>query len=114
MTSQLSAVAVTSAANAWAVGLTVRPGHLQSLIEHWNGSAWTVMASPAQGMLTGVAATSASNAWAVGTTGSGKALILRWNGKAWKQVPCPAPAHSGLNGVAATSADHEFPRTYDR
>ena len=40
-----------------------------TLIEHWNGTAWTQVPSPnpsGDNVLDGVAATSASNAWAVG------------------------------------------------
>jgi hypothetical protein len=40
-----------------------------TLVEHWNGTAWTQVPSPnpsGDNELDGVAATSASNAWAVG------------------------------------------------
>ncbi|MDA8320156.1 MAG: hypothetical protein M0030_10185 [Actinomycetota bacterium] len=87
----LSAVAATSAGNAWAVG--GRAG--KTLILHWNGTAWKIVASPTPAggaMLTGVAAISAGDAWAVGynpTVGS-HALILRWTGKVWRTSSTPA------------------------
>jgi hypothetical protein len=94
----LFAVAMTSAQRAWAVG-----GHyaqfgnsfdIRTLIERWNGSTWTPVATPSPGTgasLRGVAVVSAKNAWAVGSyqthagaAGSERTLILHWNGRAWR------------------------------
>jgi hypothetical protein len=70
---RLSGVAASSARNAWAVGNygpSTAPTE-QSLILHWNGTAWTQVPSPDPGgtsgtsVLTGVAARG-SNAGAVG------------------------------------------------
>jgi hypothetical protein len=102
----LNGVAATSAGNAWAVGSAGG----KTLIERWNGTAWTQVPSPgpAGSVLKGVTATSATSAWAVGAAGpagSSKTLTLRWDGAAWKQVPSPSPAAgSVLNGVAGTAA----------
>ncbi|MHB1876253.1 MAG: hypothetical protein ACYCPF_15505 [Streptosporangiaceae bacterium] len=87
----LSAVAATSAGNAWAVG--GRAG--KTLIVHWNGSAWKVVASPTPAggaTLAGVAAISAGDAWAVGYSpkAGSHALILRWTGKVWRTSSTPA------------------------
>jgi len=109
----LNGVAATSASNAWAVGCT---GHCfgpmattATMIVHWNGTAWRLVASPnpaPNSVLTAVAATSASNAWAVGYTRTGfKTLIAHWNGARWTRVPSPTPGQfSQLFGAAATSA----------
>jgi hypothetical protein len=82
--SVLTAVAATSASNAWAVGYTRNSN--KTLILRWNGTVWKQVPSPTPGRfseLLGVAATSASNAWAVGSDLNG--LILQhWNGTAWK------------------------------
>ncbi len=48
---QLNAVAVVSASNVWAVGFSPSPSGTplyiqQSLVEHWNGSNWSVVSSP--------------------------------------------------------------------
>lgn len=75
-----SAVATTSASNAWVVGSDSKS---RTLIERWTGSSWTRQASPL-GTLSAIAATSKSSAWAVGNTSSGKTLTLRWNGSAWR------------------------------
>jgi hypothetical protein len=76
--SVLNGVATTSTSNAWAVGFSFPAGPASAaltLIEHWNGTAWRLVASPnpssTRNVLNGVAATSASNAWAVGSYDSG-------------------------------------------
>src|SRR5947209_49401 len=71
--SELDAVSATSSRNAWAVGYSWNLFTSQSLIEHWNGKAWKVQASPKrpgarENRLAGVAATSTTNAWAVGSS----------------------------------------------
>src|SRR5689334_10210569 len=46
---QLSGVAATSSSNAWAVGDYFNGASDQTLIEHWNGTAWKVQPSPDPG-----------------------------------------------------------------
>ena len=109
----LRGVAATSPTNAWAVGYhnigNPRPRYY-TLIEHWNGTEWSIQPSPnpapLHDYLYGVAATSPKNAWAVGTTArgaGGRTVIEHWNGKAWKVQPSPSRGASKLYGVAATS-----------
>src|SRR5437016_5171251 len=44
---ELISVAVVAANDVWAVGdITAGNGASQTLIEHWNGTAWSVVASP--------------------------------------------------------------------
>jgi hypothetical protein len=104
-TCPLKGVAATSASNAWAVGYTDITGNSQSLILHWNGTAWRQVPSPNpskfSSVLFGVAATSARNAWAVGG-GANNVLIAHWNGTTWQRVPSPIPGT--LYGIAAVSA----------
>lgn len=85
-THQLIGVTTTSPCNAWAVGIYyVQPAE-NTLIEHWNGTKWTLQFSPnpdsTANYLGGVSATSASNAWAVGNIGLSphRVLIEHWNG----------------------------------
>jgi hypothetical protein len=114
----LQGVAATSASDAWAVGYSFILHDLtyQTLIEHWNGTTWTQVASPNPGPannLQGVAATSASNAWAVGyysLNGAQRTLIEHWNGSTWKQVPSPSPGSAGnkMGAVSAISASNAW------
>jgi hypothetical protein len=110
--SLLNSVAATGPSSAWAVGYYNNGSAIKTLIERWNGRAWTVMASPSPGgshgsFLYGVAAPGPSGAWAVGDYGTGnttRTLIERWNGRAWTQVTSPNPGRmhgSALSGVAA-------------
>jgi hypothetical protein len=108
---QLNAVAVVSANDIWAVGLSVTAsGVEQTLIEHWNGSSWSVVASPnvgtASDALNAVAAVSTNDVWAVGySNGQSQTLIEHWNGTSWSVAPNPnVGASLGLSGVAVVSS----------
>ncbi len=80
------AVSASAATDAWAVGFSIlgRRDH-GTLIEHWNGTAWSVNSSlvvtGSAAQLNGVVDLSPANAWAVGL-GSGGALLEHWNGSA--------------------------------
>jgi hypothetical protein len=91
---QLNAVSALSAADAWAVGGDTGTG--QTVAEHWDGHAWTVVPTPAiDAYLAGVAAVSATDAWAVGERFSDNSpLIEHWNGHVWSTVSVfdPFPA----------------------
>jgi hypothetical protein len=113
----LTGVTATSAKNAWAVGYQFDAQDTEkTLIEHWDGTSWKVVASPDPGplgnVLASVAASSASSAWAVGdyfAKGSiAQTLIVRWNGKTWKRVVVPSldreSVPGGLQGVTVVSA----------
>jgi hypothetical protein len=70
----LAAVTAVSKRDVWAVGETVSSAPAgQTLVEHWNGTRWKLVASPDPGgpdqlnALNGVAALSRSKIWAVGT-----------------------------------------------
>ena len=121
--SALSSVTAVSANSAWAVGCTafcfLSAAAPQTVILHWNGTAWKQVASPAGatiGALNGIAASSAANVWAVGCAGhcfgpmaTTKTMIARWNGSTWKHVASPSPAGgSVLTAVTATSASNAW------
>ncbi len=109
----LDGVAAVSANDAWAVGYYYKGNNAQTLVEHWNGKAWTMEKSPDPStsfdQLLGVAAVSASDVWAVGSYSKGptndQTLVERWNGKAWKvqKSPDPSTSDNELQGVAAVS-----------
>ena len=113
-TNWLRAVAAVSSNNVWAVGQQAPRGEMpeQTLIEHWNGKAWSVVPSPnvgaAGGNLIGIAVVNKDNIWAVGVSSTGftsfswKTLIEHWNGRSWQIDPSPnvGPSGSILYGVA--------------
>jgi hypothetical protein len=107
---RLAGVACSSAADCTAVGAggrLTRPGSADgasTLVEHWNGSAWSIVKSPspsANSDLSQVACTTASDCTAVGSFGdldnpeSPSTLVERWNGSAWSLVTQRHPSSSG-------------------
>jgi hypothetical protein len=119
---QLAGVAATSSSSAWAVGRYAESAAGQTLIDHWNGTAWCQLASPDPGgsgrdnALSSVAATSSSNAWSVGyyvnRNQVEQTLVLHWNGSSWKKVASPDPGGNSrwnaLSGVSATSSSNAW------
>jgi len=111
----LNGVIAISANNVWAVGDDTNgvgpSATFAPLIEHWNGSSWSVVTSPLQGtsgILNGIAAVSASNIWAVGDYRSGIdpmgpyfTLIQHWNGTTWSVVKSPSPGSLASDLLAA-------------
>jgi hypothetical protein len=81
-----------SATDGWAVGQG-------GTIMHWDGSAWTLMPSPAREALYAVDAVSAADAWAVG---DGE-VILHWDGGSWSQIAVPNAGSSAFYSVSAIS-----------
>ncbi len=114
----LSGVSADSPTDAWAAGSycttsSCLAGH-DTLLLHWNGTAWSKVPSPNPGpssFLVAVNAVSPSDAWATGdycTTDScavSDTLLLHWNGTAWSKVPSPNPGpfSNELNDVTAVS-----------
>jgi len=102
----LNAVAASSATDAWAVGYkSIGRNPSFTLIEHWNGTRWTRVASPSPGegaVLSGVVAFSRHNAWAVGSGSSDKVLIEHWTGSRWLVAPTGASPGT-LNSISAIS-----------
>ena len=62
------------------------------LIQHWNGTGWTQVASPGGDALKAVAALSSSDVWALGVPMS-RPFAQRWDGSAWQPVAMSRPVH---------------------
>lgn len=100
MFSKLLGVTGISKDDVWAVG-NFQTSALNTLTEHWNGTAWTIVSSPNVGSssgLHGVAAISSKDVWASGCgpcfdAGAGQhALIEHWNGTRWSVSATPLVA----------------------
>ncbi len=116
LNNELSGVAAVSANDIWAVGSAIdnSSGTAQTLIEHWDGTQWSIIPSPDPGQiayLQGVTAISPNNIWAVGTfvnaTNPGQTLVEQWNGTSWNVIPSPNPGgiNNKLEAVTGVSAD---------
>src|SRR6266704_312054 len=106
---ELHGVSAAADNDAWAVGIVITGFSTTPLIEHWNGTAWSIVANPGTtvGGLSGVAVVSSNDIWAVGTglTGDEDAtLTLHWNGAAWSLVPSPNVGPEVDNRLAAVTA----------
>jgi hypothetical protein len=89
---ELSNVSYMSPSETWAVGSLSSQGSAnRTLIERFNGSAWSVVSSPNQGSgnnsLNGVSMIPGAG-WAVGYAQNGpyQPLALHWNGTQWSAV----------------------------
>jgi hypothetical protein len=121
----LKGIGGVAANDLWAVG-EYNPGvpptatGRRTLIEHWDGTQWSIVPSPNPtwpgldyATLEDVVALSPTSAWAVGYSQDFASLrlntlIMRWDGTQWTIVPSPNPAGldqpNQLFGVAAESA----------
>ena len=107
-------MAAISANDVWAVGsFGDSSNYYQTLTEHWDGVAWSVVGrpnvSPIVSVLTGVSATGPDDVWAVGwysTTGpNAQNMTMHWDGTQWRLVSSPtAGTNSRFNAVVAISA----------
>ena len=132
---QLSSVTCAGASNCWAVGFSgphqVQYGFIPgvfpnvsgsaALVEHWNGSSWSIVPTPAtdgtQGpegqVLSGVTCAGPADCWAVGATmdtdGSPSGtLVDHWDGSSWSTTPSPEPATptDAMTGVTCVSTSN--------
>jgi RHS repeat-associated protein len=114
----LQAVSCTSASACTAVGYSINGSSniQQTLIESWNGTAWSIVSSPntsstLANYLYGVSCTSASACTAVGYSvtsgGTQQTLIEAWNGTSWSidtSQNTSSTLGNYLYGVSCTSA----------
>jgi hypothetical protein len=120
---ELHGVSAVSDNDVWAVGASYATERLTalSLIEHWNGTRWSIVPSPnpssTVNVLNAVAAVSANDVWAVGTapTGSNTVLIIHWNGTAWSVVPnhnssMPLSNLAALSVIWAVGTAYQYPK----
>ncbi len=127
---ELSAVSAISANDVWAVGIyggpDSNPNPSGTLIEHWNGEQWSVVAHPTDmnGITTGATFAGIagipgnhfrSDAWTVGNyepsgTTPIQTLVEHWNGFKWEIVGSPNPSTSEnyLSGVTVITPDNAW------
>lgn len=118
--SYLAGVSASSSNDAWAVGYALHTdgSNLQTLIEHWNGSSWSIISSPPPpasqfSLFSGVVSIATNDAWVVGaydkSTGPYLTLTEHWDGSSWSVISSPTPPSiydTFLTGVAAASASN--------
>jgi hypothetical protein len=105
--STLNGVAAVASNDVWAVGsYSDASGTVQlPLALHWNGTDWSRVAVPGEGVLWSVSAVSSREVWAVGNFGP-QSLALGWYGESWTRVPSPNPGKSSvLYSVSAQAGE---------
>ena len=122
----LSGISCADASNCTAVGSSTRnspqpttaPPPTRTLVEHWNGSAWSIVKSPNLPVpfnrLGGVACSGTSSCIAVGASGNSdeshlRTLVERWNGSQWVIVKSPNPVgatYSFLSSISCPSSSN--------
>lgn len=115
----LNSVAVLGPSDVWAAGTYYDPptGLTETMIQHYNGSTWSIVPSPSPGnylanVINQLVALSPTDVWAIGdyddnVTGR-VTLIEHWDGSAWSIVPSPNGSSTyfsanELNGAVAIS-----------
>jgi hypothetical protein len=112
---QLNALFAIAPNNIWAFGFSTSVAPPQraptkTLIEHWDGTSWTIVPSPNVGpnsiyqsnRLLGITAASATDIWAFGSyqaadgSGQQQTLAMQGNGTTWTIMPTPNPDASGF------------------
>ena len=126
---QFASVTCASSSDCWAVGYA-GPNQLQynflpgiapsvvgsaALIEHWDGTDWSIAPTPAAAApmgqdLTSVTCSGSSDCWAVGSTmdASGNpssSLVENWNGSTWTVTPSLDPLTPANILTAVTCLD---------
>lgn len=113
--SRLFGVSCPSLSSCTAVGYSTQSATDSTLVERWNGTAWTIRRTPnpsgaASSNLFGISCSSGTACTAVGhsvdATGHDASLAERWDGASWSIQPTPNPlgaADSDLWGVSCTS-----------
>jgi streptogramin lyase len=104
--SKLEGVSCASSTSCTAVGYYQTSTGISTLVERWNGTAWSIVASPnatgfVRNYLYGVSCSGVSDCWAVGKSAyspaeeeAGKAptaLLEHWNGSEWVIVATSKP-----------------------
>jgi len=123
-----SSVVDIGAGDVWMVGSQADFGSPTTLTEHWNGTAWSIVASPfdhipasansiSDGSLAAVTARASNDVWAAGfdftftdgdPSGIYHALLIHWNGTSWTQ-DTTAPTTGTYNtvlGITSTLGGH--------
>ncbi len=113
----LSGVSCSPAGACWAAGTSARGGVQRPLIEHYTGSAWTVVDSPIPafsraGSLGAVTCLSDADCWAVGVAraaaGVDQGLAEQFNGAGWTVTRTPLVTSATFKGVTCPEDDDCF------
>jgi hypothetical protein len=122
---QLNAVVSDSATDAWAGGYYFNSSGSHSLLEHWNGTSWSLVTVPVPTngsgeSITSLAGTSSSDVWAIGQyfntiDNEDENLTMHYDGASWAVVPIPSDTSSFnyLTGISEAATGDAWAVGYD-
>ncbi len=116
----LTGVTATAANDAWLSGYSIDTVSgsflpLKTLVEHWNGSTWSIVSSPSpkgHNTLSAIRALASNDVWAVGNGWTDQATgvpvetpeLIHWNGTSWSSVAPPANVGTSDNFLTAVTS----------
>jgi hypothetical protein len=113
----LRSVACVAISDCWVAGEFNSGSRERTLTEHWNGKAWSMVASPNRSraqsnFLNALACVSGSDCWVAGFSIAGtstpeQTMTEHWDGRAWSIVTSPdagANLNNDLFGAACTAS----------
>jgi hypothetical protein len=115
--SRLNAICALAPDNLWAAGEFIASGQdILPLVEHWDGSTWTIVPTTVGAgviFVNGIAAVGPADIWAVGESEGAviKPFSMHWNGVKWSAVNVPSPTgatETHLKAVGATPSGVVF------
>jgi hypothetical protein len=113
--SELFGTAAIAHNDIWAVGEVLSSsGTSTTLAEHFDGTSWSVVPTPAvNDPLVAVAGSASNDVWAVGrqisVNDSPTPFIAHWNGTSWSIIASPKlPKNSSLTGVTAPASNNAW------
>ena len=107
--------------SCFAVGRYFVSSAMRTLVEHWNGTRWSVMTTPSpatQAELFGVSCPTTKSCFAVGDSSTPSVTatsVEQWNGSRWSMVTSPNPtgaAAAGLYHVSCSTTSSCFADGY--
>ena len=108
--SDLQSVSCLSSTDCTAVGNYDVNTLVQTLVESWDGTSWSIIPSPDPGdanasVLASVSCLSSTDCTAVGRSVnmSAQTLVESWDGTSWSIVPSPDPSGATPNGLQSVS-----------
>lgn len=118
VTLMITQLATISATDAWAFGVSYPQGQfgtLGPLMEHWDGTRWSIVANPASDTphtrVDKVSVTSATDIWAVGETVVGDGPVQpfaeHWDGVKWSIVATAPAAEPALFTAVSASGPND-------
>ena len=119
----LRGVGGVSGTDVWAAGYWITTSGLSNtLIEHYDGTSWTIVPSPnppsSASYLGTVAAVATNDVWVAGhyldNSGIYRTLVEHWDGTSWVIVSSPnaGSGDNALNGIAASASGDMFAAGY--